>query len=274
MQPLLELVEHDQHLLANRDALPSPERRQRLLQAQVVFQGRTRSCRPGVRQNRRTFFGKQFRLNDRKGATKSPFVILGRHSFPMLVPVIHVQVDQRFEQFVAVVAREGLHKVFNLWVAVGVQCVFKPIANPVNHCGEGSWKNVVIRGRMISAVHDNSLRAAFSQAMQKTGFSFFRRGLDVDGNHILGQSRQQARLDQRRLTATGRTINQPHRKRIIGIGFFNARFPEADAVRQAVSVPRPRQQFQEEVSVMGVERPQAFRDDLDLDRLTVRAFLR
>ena len=41
MEPLLELVQDDQHLLANRNALASPQCRQRCFEAQVVFQCRT-----------------------------------------------------------------------------------------------------------------------------------------------------------------------------------------------------------------------------------------
>ena len=41
VQPLLELVEDDQHLLARRDALAPAQCRQRLVQAQVVGQAGT-----------------------------------------------------------------------------------------------------------------------------------------------------------------------------------------------------------------------------------------
>ena len=41
MEPLLELVEHDQHLLAHGDALSPAQRRQRFLQRQVRRQART-----------------------------------------------------------------------------------------------------------------------------------------------------------------------------------------------------------------------------------------
>ena len=145
VQPLLELVEHDQHLFAHRDALPSPECRQRLFQAQIVFEGRT----------------------------------------------------------------------------------------------------------------------TFSQSVQQSGFGFFRRGLDVDRDHIFGESRQQSRFDQRRLSATGWSVDQAHRKRVVGIGFLNAGLPEPQAVGQPVTIAGAGQQLQKEIGVMSVERPQAFRHDLD-----------
>ena len=41
VQPLLELIEDDQHLLADRNALASPQCRQRVFQTQVVFEACT-----------------------------------------------------------------------------------------------------------------------------------------------------------------------------------------------------------------------------------------
>ena len=38
-------------------------------------------------------------------------------------------------------------------------------------------------------------------------------------------------------------------------------FPEADAVGQAVFVARAREQIEEEIGVVGIERPQAFGND-------------
>ena len=46
VQPLLELVQDDQHLLARRQALAPAQRRQRLLQAQVAGQAGTALPQP------------------------------------------------------------------------------------------------------------------------------------------------------------------------------------------------------------------------------------
>ncbi len=145
MQPLLELVEHDQHFLVGRNALPSPQRRQCLLEAEVAIEGRT----------------------------------------------------------------------------------------------------------------------PLSQAMQETRLGIVWCGLDVNDDHVRGKSRQQPRLDERRLAAARRPINQADHERMVGIGFLDARLPEPQPLGQSLSITGAGQQLEKEVGVMSVKRPQAFRHDLD-----------
>ena len=94
-------------------------------------------------------------------------------------------------------------------------------------------------------------------------FLFPQQSLRHKPDHICGQPRQQPRFDQRRFAAARRAVDQSNRKRLVRIGLLDTRLPEPDAVGQPIPVSWPGQQFQEEVGILGIERPQAFRDDLD-----------
>ena len=85
--------------------------------------------------------------------------------------------------------------------------------------------------------------------MQETCFSFLRCGFDVDSDDILRESWQKSRLDQRRFAATRWAVDQSDRERVVGIGFFDPRLPEPQAVRQTLAIAGARQQFQKEVGV-------------------------
>src|SRR5207237_9275588 len=50
---------------------------------------------------------------------------------------------------------------------------------------------------------------------------------------------------------------------VLRVGGVDALLPEADALGQSLPIPRTRQQLEEEVRIMSVKRPQAFRHDLD-----------
>src|SRR3984957_2004766 len=80
---------------------------------------------------------------------------------------------------------------------------------------------------------------------------------------MLAQSGEQARLDQRGLATPRGTVDEADTECLVRIGLFDTILPEADAVGQAVPVPRPRQQFQEKVSILGIEGSQPFGHDLD-----------
>ena len=87
--------------------------------------------------------------------------------------------------------------------------------------------------------------------------------LDVDGQDVARQPGQQPRLDQRRLAAARRPVDQPDPEGLVGVGRLDPGLPEPDALGQTVPVPRAGQQLQEEVGIVLVEGAQPLRDDLD-----------
>ncbi len=80
---------------------------------------------------------------------------------------------------------------------------------------------------------------------------------------MLAEPGQKSRLDQRRLATARGTVDQPDLERQVGVDLLDLALPELDAVGQSVSIPRSRQQFQEEIGVMLIERSQPSGDDLD-----------
>ena len=54
----------------------------------------------------------------------------------------------------------------------------------------------------------------------------------------VGEPRQQSRLDQRRLAAARRSVDQADREGIVGIRLFDASLPEPEAVGQSIAVAR------------------------------------
>src|SRR5436190_18670755 len=66
------------------------------------------------------------------------------------------------------------------------------------------------------------------------------------------QSGQQPGLNQRRLAATARPVQQPDAEGLVRVGLLNAPLPEAEAVGQAVAVARAGQQLEKEIGVGGV----------------------
>ncbi len=119
------------------------------------------------------------------------------------------------------------------------------------------------RQRLLQAQVGGQGRTAFPQAVQQAGFGFLGGRFDVDGDHVVGQPGQQARLHQRRLAAARWPVDQAHGERVVGVRLLDAGLPEANAVGQSVPVARAGQQFEEEVGIVGVEGPQALRHDLD-----------
>ena len=107
------------------------------------------------------------------------------------------------------------------------------------------------------------LGARLAKAAQQPGLGLLGRRLDVDRQHLPGQPRQEPRLDQRRLAAARGAVDQPHLEGGVGIGRFDPRLPEPQALGQAVSVAGVGEQFEEEIGVVAIERPQALGDDLD-----------
>ena len=83
-------------------------------------------------------------------------------------------------------------------------------------------------------------RTALAQAVQQPGFRLLGGRFDVDGDHVVGQPGQQARLHQRRLAAPGRPVDQAHRERVVGVRLLDAGLPEPDAVGQSVPITRAR----------------------------------
>ncbi|HEX3657036.1 MAG TPA: hypothetical protein VHV55_14570 [Pirellulales bacterium] len=115
--------------------------------------------------------------------------------------------------------------------------------------------------------------APHSQAMQQPGFGFVCGGLDMDGDYIARQPGEQTGFHQRRFAAAARPVNQAHRERRLVL-VLDSMLPKADALGQAVFVPRTWQQIEEEISVVSIERPQAFGDDGQSASNRGRRFLR
>ena len=102
-----------------------------------------------------------------------------------------------------------------------------------------------------------------AQSGEQPNLCFVPRCLHVNRDDVSGQPGQKPRSNQRRLAAARRTVDQADGERVIRVGLFDASLPEADAVRQALPVPRTGEQLQKEISVVGVKGPQAFGNDLD-----------
>jgi hypothetical protein len=105
--------------------------------------------------------------------------------------------------------------------------------------------------------------AALAQPLEQSGLGFVRRGLDVYGVDLPRQPGQQPGLDQRRLAATARPVQQADAEGLVRVCLLDAPLPEAEAVGQAVAVARAGQQLQKEIGVGRVVGAQALGNDLD-----------
>ena len=76
----------------------------------------------------------------------------------------------------------------------------------------------------------------FAQRPEKAGFRLLRRRLDVNRKDMFRQPGQKSRLHERRLAATRGPVDQSHPEGFVGIGPFNQRLPEPDAVGQSLPV--------------------------------------
>ena len=74
------------------------------------------------------------------------------------------------------------------------------------------------------------VRTRLSQPFQEPGLGFVSRRLGVDGDHVLGQPGQQARLDERRLAAPRRPVDEPDAERVVSVPLLDPVLPEADRV--------------------------------------------
>ena len=119
------------------------------------------------------------------------------------------------------------------------------------------------RQRIDQVQSGGQVGAGLAQAPQQPGLGLLGRRLDVDRQHVLAQPGQQPRLDQRRLAAARRAVDQADAERRVGVGRLDPGLPEPEALGQAVAVARAGQQLEEEVGVVLVERPQPLGDDLD-----------
>src|SRR5208282_6206986 len=104
-------------------------------------------------------------------------------------------------------------------------------------------------------------RTAFPQTVQQARLRFLGGGFDVNGQRVLGQTRQQPRLHQGRLATARWTTDQSHRERLFGVCLFYERLPKTNTVGQSFPVARTGQQLQEEIGIVSVEGPQPFRHD-------------
>lgn len=169
----------------------------------------------------------------------------------------------------AVALPQGLHQLGVLSVAVGVQPLLELIQNEqhLSPVADATGLAKTQCGERLKQPCLGQARTAFAQAVEQARLRVVRRRLDVHGDHLFGQSREQSCLDQRRLAATRRAVEQPHGERVVRVRLLNARLPEAQAVRQAVAVARPGQQIEEEVGVARVEGTQSLGHDAQRARI-------
>ena len=159
---------------------------------------------------------------------------------------------------------QGLHQFGMLFVFLRMQPLLELVEDDQHLLAR--WNALTTaqrRQRLFQAQPVGQGRTAFPQAVQQPGFCLLGGGLHVNGDHCTGQAGQQSRLNQRRLAAAGWPVNEAHRERVVSIRLLDPGLPEADTVGQTISIPWPRQQFEEEVGIVGVEGPQSFRHDLD-----------
>ena len=181
------------------------------------------------------------------------------HRHPEVIPHHH---DALHSATVAL--PQGLHQIGVFFFLLGVQPLLELVENDQHFLADrDALASPQVPPVCLSGSGCLRVRGSVFASHAATGFGFFRRGFDVNRDHILGQSRQQSRFDQRRFAATGWPVDQADRKRVVGIGFFDAGLPEPQAVGQAVTISGAGQQFQKEVGIVSVKRPQALRHDLD-----------
>ncbi len=101
------------------------------------------------------------------------------------------------------------------------------------------------------------MRQVLAKLLEQPHFRVGGGGFDKDRQYLVAEPGQQPRFHQRRLAATGRAVDQAHGKRLVRIGLLDAVLPEADALGQSVAITRARQEFQKEVRILGIKRPQA-----------------
>ncbi len=159
---------------------------------------------------------------------------------------------------------QGLNQLGIILAPLGVQ----PLLELIEHdhhfrFGQSALSATEGRHRLFEIEVLRQRWAALAQAVQQAGFRLVGRRLDRYGQDVPGQSRQESGLDQRRLAAARRAINQTDTKRLFGIGLLDPLLPEVNALGESVPVARTRQEFQEKIGVVGIERPQPFGHDLD-----------
>ena len=159
---------------------------------------------------------------------------------------------------------QGVHQFRGLFPLLDVEPLLELIENDKDFlpCWD-ALSTPQCRQRVLQAQVVGQLRAMLPQTTQEPVVRLPSRRLDVNWNQMMRKPGQQSRLHQRRLAAAGRSVDQPHRKGPVGVHFLDAVLPETDAVGQPFPIPSPGQQFQEEIGILRIERPQPFRNDLD-----------
>ena len=79
-------------------------------------------------------------------------------------------------------------------------------------------------------------------------------GFHVDGDDVLAQPGQEARLHQRRLAAARGPVEQAHGEGGVGVALLDAGLPEADTLGQPVAIAWPGEQFEEKIRVVRIKR--------------------
>ena len=103
--------------------------------------------------------------------------------------------------------------------------------------------------------------------LQKAAFRIARPSPRRRPAAIAGSSRgSKPGLHQRRLAAARWPVDQPDGKRLVGVALLDLCLPKANAFGQAVAVARAGEQLEEEVGIVGIERPQTFGNDLNSSR--------
>ena len=97
------------------------------------------------------------------------------------------------------------------------------------------------------------------QRFQQPCLRFLRCRLDVDMSNSRIQPREQSGFDQRRFSASGRTVQQADSEGAVCVTFFDPFLSEANECRESIAVAWSRQELQKEVVIVSVEGPQTAR---------------
>jgi hypothetical protein len=154
----------------------------------------------------------------------------------------------------AVALPQRLHEFRILNFLMGVQPLLELIENDQQFFPRrNSASAPQERERVSQAQIVRQIRTMSPETDQQTGFGLAGCGFEIHGDHIAGESRQQSRFDQRSLAAARRSVDQAHRKALIGVPLLDARLPEPNTLGQTSAVTWTGQQVEEIIGVVLIE---------------------
>ena len=106
-------------------------------------------------------------------------------------------------------------------------------------------------------------RTLLPQSPQQPGFGLLGSGLDVDGNHMLGQAGATTLPSPATTCRSPMARRSGPREKSCRRRSLRSGFSRSGCCRAVRPGPEGREQFQEEIGVLGIEGPQALGHDLD-----------